>query len=88
MIRHRFRKILLDCPYRVIDRAGDPVGGPPGVFEPLLLDQGPVILNAPESQISQEQAGKDDPEPEKKNDPPAFLHRPFHQTAMRTLARA
>ena len=65
MICHRLRKVFLDGRYRVIDRTEDKVGGPPGFVEPLLLDQSPIILNAPEGQISQEQAGKDDPDAEK-----------------------
>ncbi|MBE3125112.1 MAG: hypothetical protein IMZ57_05570 [Acidobacteria bacterium] len=88
MICHYLRKSYLDSRYLIIDRAEDQVGGPPGFVEPFLFEQSPVILNAPEGEVSQEQAGQDDPRPEKQDDSPALMHRAFHSTPKRSVAPA
>ena len=77
MIRHYLRKSYLDGRYLIIDRADDIVGRPSRLFEPFLLEKSPIVLNAPEGEVSQEQAGQDDPEPEKQDNSPALMHRPF-----------
>ncbi|MBE3110734.1 MAG: hypothetical protein IMZ46_09530 [Acidobacteria bacterium] len=88
MICHYLRKSYLDSRYLIIDRAEDQVGGPPGFLEPFFFKQRPVILNAPEGEVSQEQAGQDDPRPEKQDDSPALMHRAFHSTPKRSVAPA
>ena len=89
MICHYLRKSYFDGRYPVIDRADDMVGGPPGFVEPFLFEKSPIILNAPEGQVSQEKAGQDDPEPEKQNNSAALMHLAFHpgDTGCLTLDR-
>ena len=77
MICHYLRKSYFDGRYPVIDRADDMVGRLSRLFESLLLEQRPVILNAPEGQISQEKARQNDAKAEKKDDSSALMHRPF-----------
>ncbi|MBE0712230.1 MAG: hypothetical protein IH583_07585 [Candidatus Aminicenantes bacterium] len=88
MVRHDLRESCFDGRYLVIDRADDQAGGLPRLLELFFLEEGPVILNAPEGQVSQKQAGQDNPRSEKQDDSPALMHRAFRATLKRSLAPA